>query len=142
LRFSTQIDGVSRSTLSAKIGDVSPLVLFVKTRKGNTFGAFIGDELRFSRQHYGSDRSFVFRFNPFNAWMAVERGGYFLLVNDAGISIGTDCLGGVALFIDSDLSSGESHKCLTFQNEPLAESEGFAFDIALLEIYAFVQDDE
>lgn len=120
----------------------------------------MGDELRLSRQHYGSDRSFVFRLSPFNAWPAVERGGYFLLFNDAGLSIGTDASGGrkrrekelcpsssefsffsgVALFLDADLASGESHECATFNNEPLTD-EGFAFEIAALEIYAFVQDD-
>lgn len=140
LRFSTQVDGVSRSTLLSKIGDTCPLVLFVRTRKGRCFGAFIGDELHFSRQHYGSDRSFVFRFGPFNAWTAVERGGYFLLMNEAGLSIGTDTSGGVALFLDADLSAGETHACGTFNNEPLTD-EGFAFDVALLEIYAFVQGD-
>lgn len=136
LRFSTQTDGVSRTTLAAKLGDVAPLVLFVKTRAGQSFGAFIGDELKFSREHYGSDRTFVFRLNPFNVWFAADRGGYFLLVNERGISIGTDVAGAVSLFIDDELSVGETHRSATFNNDPLVD-DGFRFDIAALEFYAF-----
>ncbi len=137
VRFATQIDGVSRTTLAAKVSDVTPLLLFVKTRKGETFGAFIGDELKYRHEHYGSDRSFLFRFNPFNVWFpAAERAGYFLLVNERGISIGTDASGRVALFVDDELSSGETQSCAVFNNEPLCDS-GIRFEIAALEFYAF-----
>ncbi len=136
LRFATQVDGVSRTTLGAKLGDVAPLLLFVKTRMGQTFGAFIGDELKYGREHYGSDRTFVFRLNPFNVWFAAERGGYFLLVNEKGISIGTDATGAVTLFIDDELAAGETHRSAVFNNDPLID-DGFRFEIAALEFYAF-----
>lgn len=139
MRFCTRVDGTSMSTLMRKVADVTPLIIFILATNGDRFGAFVGDELVYHREHYGSDRSMLFRLSDpgFSVWSATgNSGGYYLLVNEKGITVGSDVEGNVGLYIDYELASGETHACASFANEPLTSS-GFRFEISVLEIYAF-----
>ena len=143
-RFCTRSDGISRSTMMNRIYDVAPLLLFVRTTKGDRFGVYFGDELHHGREYYGSDRTFIFRLgddaDSFVVWTASAESRYFLLLNDDGLSVGADASGCVSLYIDSELSAGETHRSEAFENDPLIRS-GFKFDIACLEFFSFEPPD-
>lgn len=49
--------------------------------------------------------------------------------------------GNTGLFIDRELTNGETHRCTTFDNEPLIPT-GYEFSIFAIEIYAFFPADE
>lgn len=50
------------------------------------------------------------------------------------ISIGSGSA--IGLYIDENLSRGETNRCDTFDNQPLASTSTY-FDIALIEVIAF-----
>lgn len=137
LRFCTRKDGISMSTLMHRVEDVAPLLLFVRTTAGECFGVYIGDELVYCKEYYGSDRTFVFRLgDAFSVWTATPQSRYFLLLTHDGLSIGADSLGNLCLFIDSELSAGETHRSEAFDNDPLIGS-GYQFQVSSIEIYSF-----
>lgn len=58
---------------------------------------------------------------------------FFCYCNKDGVGLGSDPHFG--LFIEENLQSGSSHKCLTYSNEALSSKEHFS--IKKLEVFAF-----
>lgn len=58
---------------------------------------------------------------------------YYCYCNTDGIGFGADPHFG--LFIDKSLTSGSSHACRTYENEPLSYNEHFT--IKKLEVFSF-----
>lgn len=140
--FSTRRHGFSLSHLLRLCEGVHPVLIAVKSRAGNTFGAFLTAEIAKTGDKYaGTGESFVFTLNPEPArygWS--KRNAYFLAVGPRSLVVGGGGMG-AALELDDELCLGASFRSATFENDPL-DGGRTEFVVEDLEVYGFIQGDE
>lgn len=59
----------------------------------------------------------------------------FMSATANSFSVGSG--GGVGFYVGENLSSGETNRCETFENEPLTCSKETYFDVSVVEVIAF-----
>ena len=140
--FATRRDGFSLSHLLRLCEGVHPVLIVVKSRAGNTFGAFVTAELAKTGDKYvGTGESFVFTLDPEPArygWS--KRNVYFLAVGPRSLVVGGGGVG-AALELDDELCLGASFRSATFENDPL-DGGRTEFMVEDLEIFGFVHGDD
>ena len=170
LRYSTRRDGVSlrtmyRSAAGAKVGEfificvwairmTSCFVLFtgdrqceesvllVRTRDGESFGAFTTEHWRVAPRYYGTGESFVFQMlnseledetDGARVFRWTKRNDYFVFGRNECVAVGGGC--GFALWLDEELLRGNSSRSDTFGNEPLSSTH--EFEVSCVELWTF-----
>ena len=149
LRYSTRRDGVSlrtmyRSAAGAKVGDrqCEESVLLVRTRDGESFGAFTTEHWRVSPRYYGTGESFVFQMlnsqlddetDGVRVFRWTKRNDYFVFGRNECVAVGGGR--GFALWLDEELSRGNSSRSDTFGNEPLSSTH--EFEVSCVELWTF-----
>ena len=135
--FATRRDGFSLSHLLRLCEGVSPVLIVVRSRAGNIFGAFITAELAKTGDRYaGTGESFVFALTPEPVrypWS--KRNVYFLSVGPRSLVVGGGGLG-AALELDDELCLGASFRSATFENDPL-DGGRTEFVVEELEVFGF-----
>jgi hypothetical protein len=169
LRYSTRRDGVSlrtmyRSAAGAKVGEFlfifvwaiglrrrvlftgdrqcEESVLLVRTRDGESFGAFTTEHWRVSPRYYGTGESFVFQMlnsqlddetDGVRVFRWTKRNDYFVFGRNECVAVGGGR--GFALWLDEELVRGNSSRSDTFGNEPLSSSH--EFEVSCVELWTF-----
>lgn len=140
--FATRRDGFSLSHLLRLCEGIHPVLIVVKSRAGNIFGAFVTAELAKTGDKYvGTGESFVFTLSPEPArygWS--KRNVYFLAVGPRSLVVGGGGVG-AALELDDELCLGASFRSATFENEPL-DGGRTEFVVEDLEIFGFVHGED
>ena len=101
--------------------------MILKNQYGDKIGAFIPQQLKKSREYYGTGETFVFRFTPsfeFFGWNK-DSNQYFISSSSQEISIGGG--GSSAIWIDGDLLNASKR---TVQATKLSEDELVAVIVA------------
>ncbi|RLN57653.1 hypothetical protein BBJ29_000382 [Phytophthora kernoviae] len=128
--YSMEVNGSSLETLLILAKKQTPTLLVVKDSEGNVFGGFASDEWHHAFHYYGTGESFLFTFASPNAaggfvkYQWSRKNSYFMLCSEDSLIMGGG--GNFGLFLDSDLSSGNSGACETFNSPPLTMSQEFA----------------
>ncbi|CAH0475853.1 unnamed protein product [Peronospora belbahrii] len=121
-----------------------PTLLVIKDAEGNVFGGFASDEWHHAFHYYGTGESFLFSFasssavGEFMKYPWSRKNSYFMLCSDESLIMGGG--GNFGLFLDSDLSSGTSGACETFDSPPLTPSQQFS--CVQLELWGFTTGDK
>lgn len=119
LLFKLSEDGSSYTTFYNATYGHEPIVMILKNQYGDKIGAFIPQQLKKSREYYGTGETFVFRFTPsfeFFGWNK-DSNQYFISSSSQEISIGGG--GSSAIWIDGDLLNAFSEPCSTFNSPSL-----------------------
>jgi len=137
LSFSTELHGFSLNTLYRQMSEVeSPSLIVVRDTNDHIFGAMTSCRLYQDEHFYGTGESFLYTFYP-NFKIFKWTGDNLFFIKGSSESLGIGCGDGIfGLWFDSDLYHGSTHKCKTYDNELLTESEDFT--IAELEVWTFV----
>jgi len=137
LLFSSKIDGYSLSMFYQKVKKQEPTLLFVKTKHGRCFGAYISKAWRPQPSYYGSGESWVFSSYPHLNKYEWQPGNkdYFMLAKPDHIIVG-----GGAIWLDAELWKGRTAKSTTFESPPLdgRSSDISHFQCVMVEVYGFV----
>lgn len=145
LLYSTKQHGISLQTLLRRNTDSGvgcgnntgkgAALTVVRDAGGAAFGCFTSERWRTNQQrYYGDGQSFVFTLLPHPvAHFWTRRNNYFQLADAESVACGGG--GGWALWLDGELSHGNSGYCDTFGNGCLASAE--SFEIAHVEVYGF-----
>ena len=169
LRYSTRRDGVSlrtmyRSAAGAKVGEFvfifvwaigmrrrvlftgdrqcEESVLLVRTKDGESFGAFTTEHWRVSPRYYGTGESFVFQMlnsqlddetDGVRVFRWTKRNDYFVFGRNECVAVGGGR--GFALWLDEELVRGNSSRSDTFGNEPLSSTH--EFEVSCVELWTF-----
>ncbi|KAF4322780.1 hypothetical protein BBO99_00001395 [Phytophthora kernoviae] len=139
-----EINGSSLETLLILAKKQTPTLLVVKDSEGNVFGGFASDEWHHAFHYYGTGESFLFTFASPNAaggfvkYQWSRKNSYFMLCSEDSLIMGGG--GNFGLFLDSDLSSGSSGACETFNSPPLTMSQEFA--CVHVELWGFTSGDK
>lgn len=142
--YSVEANGSSLETLLILAKKQSPTLLVVKDADGNVFGGFASDEWHRAFHYYGTGESFLFSFASPNAaggfakYQWSRKNSYFMLCSDESLIMGGG--GNFGLFLDSDLSSGTSGACETFNSPPLTTSQEFV--CVHVELWGFTAGDK
>ena len=109
------------------------VLLLVQTVCGTVMGAFISEELQCESHYYGSGECFVFHFSTgsltksqtkIHVFKWAKKNTFFVRSTEhGGISIGGDDQGRCSLRIESDLLTGSSQPCDTFDNPCLNRTQ-------------------
>ena len=117
-------------------------VLLVRTRDGESFGAFTTEHWRVSPRYYGTGESFVFQMlnseiddetDGVRVFRWTKRNDYFVLGRNECVAVGGGR--GFALWLDEELVRGNSSRSDTFGNEPLSSSH--EFEVSCVELWTF-----
>jgi hypothetical protein len=127
-------DGCSLTLMYDRLARAEPVVMAVRTRSGDVFGAYLSLGIRNSKRHYGTGETFVFTSQPhFQAfgWKGPASNSFFVSSTPTEISIG----GGqtAAIWIGVDMLDGKSEPCATFGSCRLTSTVDFK--IADLEVW-------
>ena len=136
LLYSLQQHGASLGTMYRNVYKKSPTIIIIETTKGDVFGGFASKPWTASTAYYGSGECFLFstasgKFIDYQWSMA---NSMFMFSNEESLAMGGG--GGFGLYVNSDMSTGCSKSCSTFNNAPLASDE--EFDVVSVEIWGFV----
>ncbi|XP_035693537.1 TBC1 domain family member 24-like [Branchiostoma floridae] len=139
--YSSSEDGYHLRNLYQKCADNQPLVLVIKTKNDEIFGAFITESFdyqstgrtKISRSYFGTGEMFLFSLTPVPVrypWVGVTDGRD--LSPSQSMFISADCTSlvigggdGNGIFLDQDMNRGNTKRCRTFNNEPLCDSGDF-----------------
>ncbi|KAH9418418.1 hypothetical protein DERP_011280 [Dermatophagoides pteronyssinus] len=153
IAFCSDENGNSLRTFYSLCGDNEPTIILVKTIKNQIFGAYCSsswskrlDSGNRAGQFFGNGETFLFSIHPRIVkyeWVGKFRDvnhltpsqQLFMSATNDSFSIGGGG-GHFGLYIDENLSRGETHRCETFENEPLTNEDPY-FDVATIEIIAF-----
>lgn len=99
-----------------------------------------------SGQYFGDGETFLFSIFPKTVkydWIGKQKDPSQLTSTQQLFMSATDCSfavggggSGFGIYIDENLSRGETHRCDTFENDPLTDSDPY-FDVKVIEIIAF-----
>ena len=136
--YQMNIHGCSYHTFFDKTGKFEPVLLVIKTNKGDKIGAFASRGLKNSTKVYGTGESFVFTILPdgdvcFYHWS--KKNDYFTTSSIDEIAIGGG--GASAIWIGGDLDRAYSQPCETFDSPQLTKDQSFR--IINLEAWTFVE---
>ncbi|XP_041360796.1 oxidation resistance protein 1-like isoform X3 [Gigantopelta aegis] len=136
LTYSTELHGFSLKTLYRYMyGIDSPILLVVMDTNEHVFGAVTSCAIKMSDHFYGTGESFLFTFYPeFKVFHWTGENNFFLKGNQESLAIGAG-QGLFGLWFDGDLYHGRSHRCETFDNDVLTDTEDFV--VKGLEAWAF-----
>eukprot|EP01088_Endostelium_zonatum_P015436 TRINITY_DN3779_c5_g1_i1.p1 TRINITY_DN3779_c5_g1~~TRINITY_DN3779_c5_g1_i1.p1 ORF type:complete len:607 (+),score=96.27 TRINITY_DN3779_c5_g1_i1:948-2768(+) len=133
--FTTKENGFSLKTLLENCENQGPVILIIKSKRGNVFGGFWSEGLRamkYNENCYGNRDCFLFNLRPKiqkYAWRAGNSRVFCRITNE------NLQMGGLGLSLDNDLWKGSSEYCETYENEKMdGERE---FSCVELEIYGF-----
>lgn len=136
LVYSKKVHGKSYNTLLSKCSTEGPVMLVVLDYQGNVFGGFVSVTLEQKPNYFGTGETFLYKLEHqqmvLTAKMPTMDNLYFLHCSPDGIGFGSDPHFG--LFINSELDSGSSHTCKTFDNQPLSSKTEFG--IKRIELWA------
>jgi len=175
LAFTTSTMGYSLPSLYRSLsGYDGPVLLIVKDKDRNVFGAFSSCSLKPSESFYGTGETYLFTFkqqatevvpsssvtntvsddgsltnqnitknnnnnnNNFSEFRRFTWTGanlYFIKGNTDSLAFGAG-EGNFGLWLDEDLYHGSSHRCKTFNNEPLTSRQDFV--VCTLECWCFL----
>ncbi|XP_035693950.1 GTPase-activating protein skywalker-like [Branchiostoma floridae] len=137
--YSSSEDGYHLRNLYQKCADNQPLVLVIKTKNDEVFGAFITESLDYtadknkSRAYFGTGEMFLFSLTPVPVrypWVGVTDGGdlspsqsMFISADYTSLVIGGG--DGDGIFLDQEMNRGHTKRCKTFNNAPLCISGDF-----------------
>ncbi|XP_066266226.1 GTPase-activating protein skywalker-like [Branchiostoma lanceolatum] len=137
--FSSSDDGYHLRNLYQKCADNQPIVLVIKTKNDEIFGAFITESLDYtanknkSRAYFGTGEMFLFSLTPVPErfpWVGVSDGGdlspsqsMFISADHTSLVIGGG--DGDGIFLDQEMNRGHTKRCKTFNNAPLCTSGDF-----------------
>ncbi|RHZ50004.1 hypothetical protein Glove_508g29 [Diversispora epigaea] len=127
------------NTMYYKVKDKGPLILAIKDMEDQVFGAFVTEPFKPRPSYYGtgecflwkslsdskSDKSSILSSQPlvkFYNWTG--RNEYVILSEHDYLAIGGG-EGKIGLWVDSDLQSGHSTRCDTFDNDTLSSTPEF-----------------
>lgn len=133
LLFKLSEDGSSFITFFNATDRCEPIIMILISKTGDRIGAYISQQLKKSREFYGTGETFVFRFNPsfeYFGWKE-DSNQYFVLSSSQEISIGGG--GASAIWIDGNLLNAFSEPCPTFNSPSLTSTK--KFKISDLEIW-------
>ncbi|CAG8486201.1 8124_t:CDS:2 [Diversispora eburnea] len=126
LLYSLDQDGTSMNTMYYKVKDKGPLILTIKDMDDQVFGAFVTEPFKRRPSYYGTGEwSSISSLQPlvkFYHWTG--RNEYIILSEHDYLAIGGG-EGRIGLWIDSDLQSGHSTRCDTFDNDTLSSTPEF-----------------
>ena len=124
LLYSSVKHGISLQTLYRKAAGKHPSILVMRDKTGYIFGCFVTEGWRSAAKYYGTGETFVFQLEPSQkAYSWSHKNNYFLFCTQESLAVGGG--GHFAIWIDSDLSWGNSGVCETFDSPCLASSEDF-----------------
>ncbi|KAJ2006681.1 hypothetical protein H4R26_001230 [Coemansia thaxteri] len=129
--YSTRRDGRSWSTFQASIESKGALLLVVKEKQHNTFGAYIDSEIKKGPSWHGNSQNFLFgngvvyRTTGFNDHYQYFNYGKETLPN--GLGVGGQ-LGHFGLWIDCGFVLGSSSPAATFASPRLSAQSDFTID--------------
>ena len=142
LLYSTQVHGISITTLYNNVKDAGPFLLVIKDEEDEIFGGFVNESLHISTGFYGDDTAFLFKVNKnqtqneplVQVWKATGENNYIMYADNNCIAFGGGS-GRFGLWVDQELWNGHSEPCKAFGNSSLSkESE---FRIENLEVFKF-----
>ncbi|XP_074058235.1 TLD domain-containing protein 2 [Macrotis lagotis] len=126
LVYCTARDGFSLQSLYRRMeGQSSPVLLALRDRDGQIFGAFSSTAIRLSSCFYGTGETFLFSFSPQLKVFKWTGSNSFFVKGDVDLLIMGSSSGQFGLWLDGDLNHGGSRPCATFNNEVLASQEEF-----------------
>ena len=130
--------GCSYHTFYEKTGHFEPVLLVLKSNKGDRIGAFASRGMKQSTKMYGSGESFVFSLLSdhdvcFYHWS--KKNDYFVTSTVDEIAIGGG--GASAIWIGGDLDHAYSQPCQTFDSPQLTKDKSFR--IVNLEAWTFTE---
>ncbi|XP_064195187.1 nuclear receptor coactivator 7 isoform X1 [Anguilla rostrata] len=136
LVYSTAVHGTSLKTLYRNLADLDcPVLLVIKDRDNQVFGAFSTHPFRVSEHCYGTGETFLFSFSPeIKVFHWSGENSYFVKGNIDSLQLGGGG-GHFGLWLDADLYHGSSSTCSTFRNQPLSAEQDFT--VQDLEVWAF-----
>ncbi|XP_046857870.1 oxidation resistance protein 1-like isoform X2 [Xenia sp. Carnegie-2017] len=126
LFYSTYLHGISLKTLYRTLADYdSPALLVILDDSHQVFGAFASSPFAVSDHFYGTGECFLYTFHPhFKAFRWSGENTFFIKGDLDSLALGGG-KGNFGLWLDEDLYNGSSHRCKTFNNEPLTVKEEF-----------------
>lgn len=151
--FCSDENGNSLQTFFSLCGENEPTIVIVKTFNNEIFGAYCSASWsrRFENslkpgQYFGNGETFLFSLSPQMIkyeWVGINRDPselsyaqqLFMSATANSFSVGSG--GGVGFYVGENLSSGETNRCETFENEPLTCSKETYFDVSVVEVIAF-----
>ena len=134
--------GLRRRVLFTGDRQCEESVLLVRTRDGESFGAFTTEHWRVSPRYYGTGESFVFQMlnselddetDGVRVFRWTKRNDYFVFGRNECVAVGGGR--GFALWLDEELSRGNSSRSDTFGNEPLSSTH--EFEVSCVELWTF-----
>ena len=90
LLFNSKTDGYTLSDLYKKVENKSPILVIIKTKKGNIFGGYSNLPLKCDEKWHKDDNSFIFSFNTKNKYNAKSSSKTHILANDDLFEFGND----------------------------------------------------
>ncbi|XP_028809103.1 nuclear receptor coactivator 7 isoform X1 [Denticeps clupeoides] len=136
LAYSTVVHGTSLKTLYRNLADLDcPVLLVIKDKDNQVFGAFSTHPFRVSEHFYGTGETFLYSFCPeIKVFRWTGDNSYFVKGNTDSLQMGGGS-GHFGLWLDADLYHGTTSTCSTFNNQPLSAQQDFI--IQSLEVWAF-----
>ena len=140
LLYSTRQHGISLQTLLRRNTEPGgrghgACITVVRDMGGAVFGCFTSERWHACTRYYGDGQGFVFQLHPrCEAFLWTRRNNYFQLVGEDSVACGGG--GAWALWLDGELSHGNSGYCETFGCGCLASSE--SFQVQHVEVWGFV----
>ena len=157
LIYSTELHGRSLASLYDKCGRYKNTITLVEVLSGGNestlVGMFATDPWRMNIVPFGDGECFLFRASPdakcfkwapdqdltFDLESNTVR-EQFMVATSECMAMGANTDGTHGLRLCRDLITGESHRALGFDNEPLQGIGESSFGIGVLEVYRFVRE--
>lgn len=144
LLYSLKEHGISLNTLYRNCKDASPIIILVKSVKGNVIGCFCGESVHLSTKYYGSGESFVFHFpyNRIKTYHWTKKNDFFVHGSTSNLNIGGGTEGGPAIQLYGELMKGKTRPCMTFDSPSLISQKDLdddnSFIIESVECYTIL----
>lgn len=148
IEYTSQENGFSLNTLYNVLDELEYCIIIIKTCNNEIFGAFCSgewNERHHTNKYFGNGETFLFKLQPKTSvykWIGTQKRAIniqpnqelFLRATKTQLSIGGG--NGDGILINSNLTSGYTSKCDTFENEPLSNTSDF--QIAIIEVITFI----
>ena len=156
LIYSTELHGRSLASLYDNCGRYKNTITLIEVLAGGNestvVGMFATDPWRINSATFGDGECFLFRASPdaksFN-WAPPDLNfdlesntvrEQFMVAKNEYMAMGANTDGTNGLRLGQELITGESHRALGFENEPLPGIGRPSFDIGVLEVYRLVRE--